>query len=99
LTGILEKYWQGLRKPSAFFPQTSFEYGQSILEKGLDQEEALLKAGEKWVGNDFQPGSGEGQDPYYERCFGETDPLDQEFQDLAVEIFGPLLEHREKIVL
>ena len=99
LTGILEKYWQGLRKPSAFFPQTSFEYGQSILEKGLDQEEALLKAVEKWVGNDFQPGSGEGQDPYYERCFGETDPLDQEFQDLAVEIFGPLLEHREKVII
>ncbi|RPI78576.1 MAG: exodeoxyribonuclease V subunit gamma, partial [Desulfobacteraceae bacterium] len=97
LTGILEKYRQGLRKPLLFFPQTSFEYGQSVLEKGFDREEALSRARNIWEEDDYR--SGERQDPYYARCFGETDPLDREFEDLAVEVFGPLLEHRKKVVL
>jgi exodeoxyribonuclease V gamma subunit len=100
LSGILEKYWQGLQKPLAFFPETSYEYGHLVvLEKNYDQEQAMQKARETWEGNEFRPRSGEGQDPYYKRCFGHTDPLDQVFQDLAKEIYEPLLEHREKIVL
>jgi exodeoxyribonuclease V gamma subunit len=95
LNRILKKYRQGLRRLLPFFPQTSYEYGRAVLEKKLDQDEALLKARLIWEEDEFR--SGERQDPYYERCFGERDVLDREFQELALEIFEPLLKHREKL--
>jgi len=81
--------------PLHFFPRSSWEYAQLVLDKGKPREDALEKAHSTWVGNDFT--SGERDDAYYQLCFGNTDPLDSEFQDIAEEVFGPLLEHQKEM--
>jgi len=52
--------------------------------------------------DDENLGYGEGRDAYTRVAFAGTDPLDPATQDdalsfarLAIEVFGPLLEHRE----
>ncbi|MBI5184571.1 MAG: exodeoxyribonuclease V subunit gamma [Nitrospinae bacterium] len=97
--GILEKllhvYWEGLCGPAPFFPKSSFAYAESILRKGWSEEKALEKAEAEWFGGEFQA-SPESCDPYLDLCFRRTNPLGQEFRRLALEIFGPLLEHEEE---
>jgi exodeoxyribonuclease V gamma subunit len=97
--GILEKllrtYWEGLGRPLPFFPRASLAYAEAILKKGWSEERALEKAGTEWVGSEFQPFP-ESRDPYWDLCFRRTNPLDSEFQRLAVEIFGPLLQYEEE---
>ncbi len=95
LENLLEKYWAGLVMPLHFFPRSSWEYAQLVFDKGKPREDAMEKAYKTWMGNDFN--SGESDDAYYQLCFGNTDPLDSEFQDIAEEVFGPLLEHQKEI--
>jgi len=95
LENLLEKYWEGLLIPLHFFPRSSWEYAQRVVEKGTPLEDALESARSTWVGNDYAPG--ECEDAYYQLCFANTDPLDSEFQDIAEEVFGPLLEHQKEI--
>jgi len=57
---------------------------------------ALRSARDKWNGNDFL--RGEGDDPYYERCFGtlELEKLfDRAFVHAAETVFTALMEHAE----
>jgi len=49
----------------------------------------LRAARSKWS-TDY--GFAEGDDPYYRLCFGESDPIDSEFAQLAEAILRPLLE-------
>ncbi len=81
--------------PLHFFPRSSWDYAQLALDKEKPLEDALEKAHSTWNGNDFT--SGEREDAYYQLCFGNTDPLDSEFQHIAEEVFGPLLEHQKEI--
>ena len=61
-------------------------------------DKAALNSGKnKWTGGDFV--RGESEDLYFELCFGKTDPLDQAFQQISIEVFTPLLEHCTEIVL
>ena len=92
---ILERYFEGLRRPLHFFPRSSLRYAQAITEKGKSEEAALHHAQGTWQGTEYNPG--ECKDEYYEACFGKTDPLDEDFQKLAIEIFDPLLRSREKL--
>jgi hypothetical protein len=55
----------------------------------------LNAARNKWTGSDFA--RGESQDPYLERCFGRTDPLDHEFKKNSEKIFATLLDHCREI--
>jgi exodeoxyribonuclease V gamma subunit len=87
----------GLEKPLPFFPETSLVYARLIPDKKKKGGYALEKAREKWVGNEFVPGTGEREDDYYHLCFGNTDPLDEAFRNLAVEIYAPILSAMEKI--
>jgi len=61
------------------------------------KQAAIHAARKKWAGSDFS--RGESEDPYFERCFGKMDPLDEVFEDTATEIFLPLLNHSSEIVL
>lgn len=97
LKDLLEKYRQGLTDPLRFFPKSSWDYADFILRKNKSEEEALRKARSTWKGNDFS--RGECEDVYHQLCFGNTDPLDSEFQRIAVEVFGPISEHQEPIGL
>jgi exodeoxyribonuclease V gamma subunit len=95
LDGLLQEYWNGLMKPLHFFPETSFQYAQQVLQRGALPEKALLKAESHWCGSDYN--RGECQDLYFQLCFKSRSPLDAEFQRLAEKIFGPLLASRKEI--
>lgn len=94
LEGLLKIYWDGLINPLHFFPVSSWTYVES-LEKGRGEEKALADATTKWIGSEFS--RGESEDPNYQLCFGKMDPLDKEFQRLAIEVFRPILRYEENV--
>ncbi|HUU80214.1 MAG TPA: hypothetical protein VMW90_02095, partial [Acidobacteriota bacterium] len=79
-----------------FFPEASLKYAEGVIEKGKSEEVALVDAKKRWKGSDFS--RGEVEDEYYKICFGETDPLDAEFQELAIEILAPLIRSRKRLL-
>ncbi len=89
LERLLQEYWNGLVKPLPFFPDTSLQYAQLVLKKDKSPEHALRAAESTWAGSEHN--RGECRDSHFELCFKSHNPLDAEFQRLAVEIFGPLL--------
>ncbi|HSQ86581.1 MAG TPA: exodeoxyribonuclease V subunit gamma, partial [Desulfobacterales bacterium] len=97
LKSLLEIYWKGISEPLHFFPVSSFEYVWAITQKNRIQPEALKAAQIKWIGSDFS--YGESKDPYFERCFGKYDPLDKDFEEMSMEIFGLMLNYCSEITL
>jgi exodeoxyribonuclease V gamma subunit len=95
LATLVKQFWIGLMTPLKFFPEAAWIYVQQVYEKGKSPQEGIRKARERWVGNDFSPG--EGEDAYYQLCFGEIEPLDSVFQKLAELIMSPLLQYQRKI--
>ena len=92
---LLEEYWAGLVRPLHFFQDCSWEYAHMLLEKNKPIENALNSARSVWTGSDYS--RGECEDPYYQLCFGNTDPLDSEFRRIAEEVFRPFLGHQIEI--
>jgi exodeoxyribonuclease V gamma subunit len=90
LRDLLEIYWQGLRAPLPFFPESSYAFAkQTLTPKG--RAAALEKARAKWEGNPpfSRP---EKVDPYWHLAFRNmADPLGPEMQALALRVFEPLL--------
>ncbi len=86
-----------MSEPLHFFPESSFEYSQKVLIKNQTEQAALNFAQKKWIGSDFS--RGESEDPYFELCFGKTDPLDKDFEKIAEKIFAPFLDHCTEIIL
>jgi exodeoxyribonuclease V gamma subunit len=80
LNRLSELYLEGLRKPLAFFPDTSLAYIKS-------GEKAALK---KWETNKNYSNNtiipGEGDDAYVRRCFGKTFKATEEFERVSKEI-------------
>ena len=91
LSSLLKIYRRGLSKPLHFFPEASLAYTEDLLAKGKSDRTALKRAENAWSGTDYK--RGEGEDPYYQLCFRNTDPFDLDFCQLAQDIFSPLLEH------
>ena len=85
----LSVYRQGLERPLRFFPESSLEYAKTLRKTSCERQ-ALAAARSRWEGSEFYPG--EGDDPYYRRCFETIDPLDTEFRELSRRLFDPLLE-------
>ncbi len=92
---LLDLYWRGLSKPLHFYPESSWAYARSV-EGGETPEKALERARKIWVGS--RSYRGECEDLYYRLCFGKTEPLDEEFEKVARDVFKPLLEFEEKKV-
>jgi len=83
---------EGLVKPIHFFPRASYRYAQQRIRMLKDREAALRSVVRQW---DSEYAWSEADDPYVSRCFKEIDPLDSAFEELALSIFGPLLEHTQ----
>jgi exodeoxyribonuclease V gamma subunit len=98
LTQLLEVYWIGLCRPLKFFPQISYGYARAM-QAGRPRETALNAARQAWEGSGSGENhrSGEGEEPYLALCFAAQDPLDEEFMQLAVRIFDPVLEHQQPV--
>jgi exodeoxyribonuclease V gamma subunit len=94
LDNLLGHYWDGLKQPLAFFPESSWVYAKERIEKERPSEQALQKARKRWEGDPYS--RGEREDLYYQQCFGQRDCLNGTFQLLSEEIFTPMLEHMEK---
>ena len=100
LEDLLSIFRQGLTMPIHFFPDSSFQYAEYLLERSASGQSALSKARKTWFGNDFADyPKAEFEDPYYNLCFRRLNPLDEAFKKNAVSIFKPLLEHRTEIIL
>ena len=91
LEELLKRYWEGLRVPLRFFPDSSRKYAELRLVRDKPSEAALEKAYETWQGDEWH--RGENDDPYYALCFRESDPMDASFEEIALEVFEPLLKH------
>lgn len=88
LKQILELYWKGLQVPLALCSQASFHYVYG-LQKGKTEEQSINIAKNIWYGDPFRSKSGEGDSPYFKRCFGAELPLEFEFCALAKQFWEP----------
>jgi exodeoxyribonuclease V gamma subunit len=86
LGSVLDLYRQGLMSPLRFFPMSSMGYAYK-------QEWNLERARHKWQ-EGFNNLPGEGDDPAFKLCFGETDPFDGEFERVGRTLLEPLLQHQ-----
>jgi exodeoxyribonuclease V gamma subunit len=91
LRAMLDWYWRGTRRLLHFFPKSALAYVET-LGKGKDQDvdKALRAARRQWEGDDFQQAVPERENLYYRLAFRDTDPLDAEFEAVALAVFGPL---------
>ena len=97
MESLLNLYLQGLTEPIHFFPETSLLYVQQIQNPKKSRKDALSGAKFKWDGGGYENNFAEGNDPYYKRCFGILDPIDESFEEIAKQVYEPLLAHLEKI--
>jgi exodeoxyribonuclease V gamma subunit len=95
LDGLLSRYWNGMSKPLPFFPDSGYAYANDIIKKQKAENDALRSAHNRWRGSDFI--KGESEDPYFRRCFGKTDPMDEQFKTISLEIFKPMFESLTRI--
>ncbi|MFZ0243888.1 MAG: exodeoxyribonuclease V subunit gamma, partial [Desulfobacterales bacterium] len=95
LEEMLAIFSEGLRRPLPFFPDLSLLFLRLVTENGRLAPAAAETVRKDWIGNDFQRGVS--QDPYYRLCFGDSDPIDEKFQELAEKILAPLLCHVEEL--
>ncbi|VAW88727.1 Exodeoxyribonuclease V gamma chain [hydrothermal vent metagenome] len=94
LINLLDLYWQGLQSPLKFFPAASQTYYSQLISKRA-KIPPLDAAADKWQGSDRY--WGEGQDRYNRLAFRNTEVFDDEFIEIATQIFEPLYQHMEKL--
>lgn len=98
LQGLLEIYQRGLTEPVHFFPRTSLVYAEQVLQKSASEKTAVYRAQKKWRGSDYAGNpAGESRNPYMDLCFRHLDPLDEDFKQIAVQVFEPLWAHSREI--
>jgi exodeoxyribonuclease V gamma subunit len=85
LMTILELYWEGLMKPLRFFPESAMDYAH---KKEWDME----RARRRWKEGYGFPG--EGEDPYFQLCFGKAFPFNADFERVARTLLEPLLQYQ-----
>lgn len=104
LADLITLYKQGLTGPLLFFPHTSAAYARKWFE--VDEyrmEQAMHAALKKWRPSEWSPSPAELDDAHVRRIYGSRDPLADEnqasrkmFAELALRIFGPLIEAEDK---
>ena len=92
---LMDLYIRGVTAPVKFFPESSFAYARKATAKAGSDTQAMRSARETWVGSRYN--RGEKEDGYLKLCFGEGDPLDEEFVEISMRVFSPLLAHMEKV--
>ena len=96
LETLLDVYWRGLIRPLPFFPASSHRYADKRLQSEGPPEKALQAARNRWLGSDFV--RGESEDPYYRLCFpAGVEALDDVFQKIAENVYGPIFQHSRKM--
>ncbi len=99
LTKLTEVYRRGLLEPLPLFPRTSFEFARERLIKG--EQSALYLARRLFSSGPFNRDA-EDANPWVELCFRGRDPLGDpadDFRDLAMLVYAPLLEARRSVAV
>ena len=95
LATLLSFYARGLRAPLPFFPEASWEFAarkEGVKSGRTDPRQAARKV---WDGGDYL--RGEGDDRWYQLAFrGIDDPLDAEFEEVALAIARPMFPALEE---
>ncbi len=96
LDRLVAVFLEGRRRPIPFFPATSYEFSRRRRE-GIPQRAALASARRIWEGDDHR--EGEFRDPAVKRCHAGGDPLGEEFQELSLRVWDPILSclHEETL--
>jgi exodeoxyribonuclease V gamma subunit len=82
LQQLLLLYRRGLCRPLHFFPRTALAY--------VESNQSLAEARGRWRSHPQRP-FGEDRDPAYRLALrGVDDPLDHEFEQVALAVFGPM---------
>lgn len=86
LENLLDYYRQGLCRPLPFFVKSAHAYAKT-------QD---LKAAHKiWDASGVEEFFGESENIWYQSVYRGTDPLDERFENLSVDLFNPLLQALE----
>ncbi|MDD5033846.1 MAG: exodeoxyribonuclease V subunit gamma [Methylococcaceae bacterium] len=87
---LLRHYRHGLCRPLPFFVKSAWSYAEAEPNKG--REAALKAAHQIWDRPGFRNGNffGESENPYYQATYRGIDPLDEEFENLALDIISPM---------
>ena len=94
---LLQLFWRGLRDPLRFFPRSSLVLAERTL-KPKGNLSALELAQKKWRRSpeQWEPDQGEkpeADDRFFRFVFRNVaDPLDEEFERLALEVFAPAIK-------
>ncbi len=100
LEALLTLFRRGLEEPIHFFPRSSYEYAEQLLKKTAPEACALSRARKKWLGSDFAKyAAGESADPFFDLCFRRLDPIDENFQEIALQVFEPMFTYSREIKL
>lgn len=91
LQGLLELYWEGLRRPLHLFPESSLKYAEQVVG-GKSRDYALNQARSLWLANGYDKGA-ESLEPHVQMCFQYVDPFDTDFERVSLAVFKPLLEN------
>lgn len=100
LKDLLDLYWQGLRAPLAFFPNSALAFAEARCRQQKPSghgKAPLEKARDAWEGTEHSPRPGEKDNAYFDLCFRNQDALAGDFPTLAARVFDPALklERRE----
>jgi exodeoxyribonuclease V gamma subunit len=91
---LLEIYWRGLSRALPFFPLSGLEYAKARhLNSPSAKTTPLGKALKVWRGSS-RTDEGEKKNRYYSFVFSEGEPLDDEFTELAWQVFEPMLRNQ-----
>ncbi|MCG6862491.1 MAG: exodeoxyribonuclease V subunit gamma [Chromatiaceae bacterium] len=86
LTDLLTLRWKGLSRPLAFFPESALIWVENGYGSTFDQA----------LSGDYNPAP-ELEDVAVRIAFRGRDPIDDAFEDTAVRILQPMLDHSETV--
>ncbi len=92
LAGLLELYWQGLRRPLPLFPEAAYAFADQLASGKKTETKAFQRALEAFEGNKHK--FGDADDPYVAQCFRTGEFDEEEFADLAKTVYLEMLHHR-----
>jgi exodeoxyribonuclease V gamma subunit len=88
----LEAYKSALCEPLPVLAKCSYGFARKWRKPGRKEpiDAARSEARLMWQGNDYM--TGEGQDPWNALAFRDREPLDERFEALAEQLYGPALD-------
>lgn len=96
LEKLFELYRRGRREPLRFFPESSWNFVETM--QGSASGSEIEKARQGWNGNDRQQVGGDKRDAFIAFAFGnEDEPLNSDWEETSRRILDPLFEAMEKI--